>query len=134
MLNIKTQMSSLELPMDELLSYLSQIVLSKTDEETERLHLSLQEEKQKLVNSKKNLRVVKDRLSKVSSENNRLKVLGNVLHIIDSLNKEGILIGNNKTKISRILAGIHDKSLVNLKKLETKLSSYLPDINRFSVL
>lgn len=112
---------------DDLLSYLSQIVLSKTDEKIEKRHLTLKEIKIKLSESKKDLGIAKKRLIKVFLENKRLIALHQVLNMIRTLKEEGCLIGNNRVKIAKLLYTIQDQNIDVLRSLKKKLSVYLPD-------
>jgi len=123
--SFKEQSSTL--PLDSLLSYLSQIVLSETDKEIKIKQLELDEKKIQFNNLKENLRVVKNRLVNVSTEENRLNALYKVLRIIRTLKKEGLLVGNNRAKIDKILGNIHDQEEKTLITLLDRLTLYLPD-------
>jgi len=115
------------LSSESLLSYLSQVVLSKIDEKIEKRQKNLDETKNKLSESKIRLRETKERLTHISTEYERLKALYEVLQLIDTLKQEGILIGNNRTKISRLLYRVQDQNVTMLKTLKQKLSVHLPE-------
>lgn len=118
---------------ENLLSYLSQVVLCKTDEE-----MKIREDKIKFLRhemneKKKSLRETKNRLIHVYSESKRLDALSDVLELINTLNKEGVLIGKNRVKIFRLLDDINEQSFQKLRTLEERLSIYLPRRNRISI-
>jgi len=115
------------LSSDSLLSYLSQIVLSKIDEKIEKRQKHLNEAKNILSESKSRLRETKERLTHISTEYERLKALYEVLQLIDTLKQEGILIGNNRVKISGLLYRVQDQNITMLKTLKRKLSVHLPE-------
>ena len=115
------------LPLDGLLSYLSQLVICKTDEKIERKQQSLNKAKEDLSRSKDRLKVIRERLGHVSNECKRLEAMYEVLQLIDNLKQEGVIIGNNKDKISRLLYKIQDHEIETLKTLKARLSTYLSD-------
>lgn len=122
------------LSSDSLLSYLSQIVLSKIDEKIEKRQKRLDEAKDRLIESKNQLKEVKERLTNVSAEYERLKALYEVLQLIDNLKQEGILVGNNRAKVSRLLYRVQDQNITTLKSLKRKLSVHLPEqYNRITI-
>jgi hypothetical protein len=112
------------LPLDGLLSYLSQIVISKTDEKIVRKKESLEKTKEGLKRSLEKLRTVKERLGFVSTECKRLEALQEVLQLINNLKQEGVIIGANKAKISKLLYTIQDHNIKTLKTLKSKLLMY----------
>ncbi|MCK5016823.1 MAG: hypothetical protein KAS32_07085 [Candidatus Peribacteraceae bacterium] len=119
---------------DELLSYLSQIVLSKTESEIGAKEKNLRESQKVISQSKAQLQDKTDMLTRLTLESKRAKTLYRVLATINTLKKEGVLVGNNRTKISKILPTIQDQSFQNLRAIEEKLQVYLPDnFNRVSI-
>ncbi|MCK5020878.1 MAG: hypothetical protein KAS32_27910 [Candidatus Peribacteraceae bacterium] len=119
---------------DELLSYLSQIVLSKTESEIGSKEKNLRESQTIISQSKAQLQEKTEMLTQLTLEMKRAKTLYRVLATIDTLKKEGVLVGNNRTKISKILPTIQDQSFQNLRAIEEKLKVYLPDnYNRVSI-
>jgi len=80
-----------------------------------------------LSESKSRLRETKERLTHISTEYERLKALYEVLQLIDTLKQEGILIGNNRVKISGLLYRVQDQNITMLKTLKRKLSVHLPE-------
>ena len=115
------------LPLDGLLSYLSQLVICKTDDKIERKQQSLNKAKEDLIGSKTRLKAIRERLGHISNEYKRLEAMYEVLRLIDNLKQEGVIIGNNKDKISRLLYKIQDYEIEALKTLKVKLSNYLSD-------
>lgn len=120
---------------DSLLLYLSQIVLSRTDETIEKKQRHIDELKARLTDKKLQLKTIKDRITKISVENRRLKALYQLLQLIDRLKQEGILIGRNKEKISRLLYRIEEKDTNTLLALISKLKIHLPAVqnNRVTI-
>jgi hypothetical protein len=115
------------LPLDGLLSYLSQIVISKTDDMIEGKQRSLEKARKTLSDSKIRLKTISERLSTISNECKRLEAMYNTLQLIDVLKQEGMIIGNNKNKISRLLYKIQDYDFEDLTKLKLRLSTYISD-------
>lgn len=115
------------IPLDGLLSYLSQLVVSKTDDKIERKQQSLDRAKQNLLESKDRLKTIRERLKHVSKEYNRLEAMYEVLKLIDTLKQEGVIIGSNKNKISRLLYRIQEHEIETLQTLKARLSTYLSD-------
>lgn len=115
-----------------LLAYLSQIILSKTDEEIARKEGILNEKQVILKNAQDGMKSVRDALLKVTLEKKRLLTLNRVLKLISTLKREGVLVGNNRAKIAQILKTIHDQHLSNLKSLEERLMLYLPESIKIS--
>jgi hypothetical protein len=110
-----------------LLSYLSEIIMSMTDEDIRNKKELLQESRSAIVKSKDELRNLKESLITESVRKKRLTSLYNVLNTIDTLRKEGLIIGSNRTKISKILQTVQNKDFRELKSLDERLSLYLPD-------
>lgn len=111
----------------DLLDYLSQIVVLLTDDQIEQSSRELEQYKLSLEESKTRLESIKLKIIATSKEYKRLKVLNNVLSKIDALRKEGVLVRQNKIKILNLLSNIENKSISQLKVLENKLSVYIPD-------
>lgn len=118
-----------DFPMDDLLNYLSEMILSLTDEEIERESSQLNFIKERLNGEKNRMKSVKKELVVAAKEYQRLSVLKSVLTKVDTLRREGILVGDNRNKISELLATISRKSLRHLRSLEDKLSIYVPEIS-----
>lgn len=125
--------NSKDVSIDSLISYLSQIVLIKTDEEMEIRDNKIKQLRYNMVEKQKRGKELKDRLLHVYSESRRLDALLNVLNLISTLKKEGVLIGKNRAKVFRLLDEIDEQSFQTLKSLEGKLSIHLPKNNRVSI-
>ena len=121
-----------DLSEKDLLSYLAQVVLSKTEEKTERATEELTQSKDQLMEAKDQLKSVKHRLTVLMGEYERIRVMHEALRKIDALRKEGVVIGVNKSKIAKILTNIEDQSLQALRSLEDKLSAYVPETPKIS--
>ena len=116
-----------------LLAYLSQIVLTQTDEKIEQKRRALDQVKESVVEAKNDLRTLKERLIHVRTEHKRLDALYKVLKLIDNLKQEGVLIGSNRAKISGLLYKVQDQDITSLIKLKSKLASYMPDHNKITM-
>lgn len=131
-ISAKTQMDGESLSQRDLLTYLSQVVLSKTDEEIEMAALEAGQAKRDLTEAKKKLKAVKTGMNRLLIEHQRFKIMLSVLQKIDTLRKEGVIVGENKMQVRKILTGIEGKSIRQLKSLEDKLSSYVPESPKIS--
>ena len=116
-----------DLANDDLLNYLSESILSLTDEEIERESSQLSIIKNELNEEKLKMKSVKNELLKTEVEYQRVEVLKSVLTKVDTLMREGILIGDNRKKISELLLNINQKSLKHLKLIEEKLLIHVPE-------
>lgn len=112
---------------DGLLSYLSQVVISQIDEKIEQKQRTIKAVKGILSESKTRLNTIKERLTHVTTEQRRLIALDKVLQLIDNLKKEGVIIGSNRSKISKLLYKVQDQNISSLMSLKQRLSTYLPD-------
>jgi archaellum component FlaC len=131
-INTYAPVSGMDLSQKDLLTYLAQIVLSKTDTRTELATDELNRSKIALSNAKDNLKSVKGRLQSLLNEYEKFRLMYEVLKKIDTLKREGIVVGANKTKILKILNSIESQSIQTLKSLEDKLSAYVPESPKFS--
>lgn len=117
----------------DLLSYLSQIVLTQTDEKIEQKRRALDNIKESVSEAKDDLKILKERLIRVRSEQRRLDALYKVLRLIDNLKQEGVIIGANRTKISNLLYKVQDQDVKSLIKLRSRLSTYIPDHSKITM-
>ncbi len=117
----------LDLSNQELLSYLSQVVLTMIDEEAKRKREVLEEWKNKAQTLKSEMSKKKEILQSYSSELSKQKALGRVLSILKSLKNQGALAGQNGRKIAGVLQNIKSKDFHALRNLEERLGAYLPD-------
>lgn len=120
-------MNGEDLDLEDLLSYLSQVVLSKIDTEIERESKELVQSRTRLSEAKTSLTTVKDKLTTLVQEYRRYSVMFEALRKIDALRKEGVWVGPNKGKIKKILNEIGAVSISKLRSLEEKLSTYVPE-------
>lgn len=128
----KHRMHGESLDKRELLTYLSQVVLAKTDEEIEAASNGAKNAKKQLNEAKKQLKAVKNGMNRLLIEHQRYKIMLSVLQKIDTLREEGVLVGENKMRVRKLLTGINSKSIRQLKSLEDKLSSYVPEAPRIT--
>lgn len=119
--------SGSDIPTQDLLSYLSQLVMTLIDEEAKTKHKILEDWKNKIQSLKTEFLKERAILQKNSSELSRQKALGRVLSILVSLRKHGTLTGQNGRKISEVLKNIENKDFHSLRNLEERLGAYLPD-------
>lgn len=111
----------------ELLSYLSEIVLSTSDDEVRKRKESLDEKSSSLARKKERLRELKVEVIKSAAERKRLKSLKRCLDLINILKREGVLRGVNRSGLSQILGNIEKKDIQSLNRLEERLTIYLPE-------
>lgn len=111
--------------MKDLLSYLAQIVLCKTDDDAKRKHRILENYKTDYEKINKSVEVNKKRLDGLSSEYARQKTINRVLGLVQRLKKMGTLSKNSNQKLYRLLEKIESKDFASLRDLEEKLSSHL---------
>lgn len=111
----------------DLLLCLSQIVVSKTDEEIDKKQILLEQLKNNHRTSLDMLKGKKVELDNLNSEKTRLLQLNRTLSLIETLKKEGRLIGKNLATISRLITDIENYDFAKLRSLEEKLSMYLPE-------
>lgn len=116
-----------ELSHQDLLSYLSQVVLTLIDEEAQKKHRTLTEWKEKARVLKNELLKEKENLQSYTSELSRQKALGRVLSILKSLKSQGALSGQNGRKVAKVLETIDGKDFHALRILEERLGAHLPD-------
>lgn len=111
---------------EDLLSYLSQVVLCKIDERTREENRKLEENKKQILSCKTRIKKRKDSVSKLVSELSRQKALLRVLKMLESLKREGLWTGKNGKKLSEILETVSDRNFQQLTELSERLSIYLP--------
>lgn len=116
-----------EIPVQDLLSYLSQTVLMMIDEEAKRKHETFVEWKEKSQTLKNEVSKKKEILQGYSTELSRQKALGRVLSILKTLKNQGSLAGQNGKKVAKVLESIDKKDFHSLRLLEERLGVYLPD-------
>ena len=116
-----------DLPEKDLLSYLSQVVITMIDDETREKNKELLSWRNKSVLLKDLTLKERDAFNKNSSELSRVKTIGRILTIIEQLSKHGAISGPSKKKISDLLGNIESKEFHALRDLEQRLGAYLPD-------
>ena len=116
------------LPVSELLNYLSQVVLTVVDDQIQKEKDGIEHDKEKLRSKTENIETLKQKLDKKTLELSRKQQLKVVLDLIESLSKEGVLVGQNKLKIQKLLDEIDEKDFHMLSATEQRLSIYRPNI------
>jgi len=126
--------NNLILSTRNLVSYLSQIVLTKIDENIENKKYELDSITNEIVDLKTSLNDKKNRLIRLQEEMQRLEVLSKTLDVMNTLKQEGVLIGKNKNKISDLLNNIFDQPIEKLQALQSRFLTYVnTDNNRVTV-
>lgn len=115
------EIDSSNLEYQDLFYYLSQIVLSKTDEEIETKHKEFLESSDSLEKAKDELKDIKKNLLSCSREIGRLQTMTSIVSMIDTLKKEGVLFGDKRSKVLGALNDITSKNVSQLRELEDKL-------------
>ena len=108
----------------DLLNYLSQYVLTKSGELTEKFHTEYLIKKSKLINIRDRLDGVKENFVSISKQFAKERIISRILFSIDTLRKEGVLTKQKKTKILKLLNGINKKRFSDLRSIEEDLSIY----------
>lgn len=126
-ISIINDLDSSEISYDDLISYLSQVVLCKTDEEIGKYHRELETSKSLLQTLQAQIEKQKKIKDSVTKQLAKEKQLSRVFNLISTLKKEGSIRGQNAVKISNVLNRIEDMEFYELRTLEEKLTLYLPD-------
>lgn len=124
---IDTIVSGTSFSEQDLLSYLSQVVLTMIDEETKKKHMILKGTKQEIFDLQKNLEKEKDQVGFLSSELSKQKALSRVLDVIGTLKREGVMVGQNKAKVYKKLLELDNMNYHELRNLEERLAVQLPE-------
>jgi len=114
------------LNQEELLSFLSQHVITLVNTQARTVKSEIDSLKDNIKSLGGNLSNKRKILVSLESEVSRQKALKRVLKLISSLQREGVLTGQNKIKISNLLKDIDVKDFSTLRKLEEALVAYLP--------
>ena len=112
---------------ESLLFYLSQVVLVKTDEEIKSSQQRLITTKEITKKYKNDIKELKTQLENLTREYSREKALKRVLALVNTLKREGVLIGRNRGIVKELLVNIDSKSFEQLWNYEEKLSLKIPD-------
>ena len=124
--NTNAELSENDLDIENLLSYLSQVVLCKTEERTRDEHRKMERYKETISSLKSEVNQRKNEVSKLASELSKEKALSRVLSILETLKREGLWTGKNGEKLSEILISLPNRSFVQLSELAERLSIILP--------
>jgi hypothetical protein len=116
---------------NDLLEYLSRVILQMTDDQTDTANKELANSKRNLEESKARLESTKDQIVHALKEYKKLTILNSVLSKIEALRKEGVLVGQNRIKILSLLSKVENQSYGQLETLEKKLSIYVPESQPF---
>lgn len=121
-MNIEFLESTKELNYDDLIFYLSEIVLSKVDEEIELKQNQIDKNK-KLFNDMKNeIKELQNIHKNVVDELAKEKQKERVLNLVTALRKEGVVRRNDRLKLIDMLNKIDKYSFDDLRELEKKIS------------
>ena len=111
----------------DLINFLEEIVLSKTEEEIEKKEKELLETKRTLEKSKNDLKENRNKLIDLTRETSRFQLIGNILSMVEILKREGFVYGETKTKILNLLGKLKGKTFSQLKAIEEQLKIHMPD-------
>lgn len=117
---------NLNLGFDDLVFYLSQVVLSKTDEKIKESHQKYIDSKELLDTKQNELKIARSRLLKTIQEYDRIQTLQEVVKLIDTLRREGALLGGDRSKMLNLLSKVKDKDITSLKSLKNNLTVNIP--------
>lgn len=116
-----------DIEFNDLIAYLSEVVLSRTDEEIERHKTLAKDAQREYKNLAKEIGVKKNHLLGLNREKAKFLALSRVLSLIDTLNREGKLIGKKRDQIASLLHKIQNYDFSKLRELEESLSVHLPE-------
>jgi vacuolar-type H+-ATPase subunit I/STV1 len=124
---INTSNSSV-LDTSDLMNYLAEIIFSIIDKDAKKYYIQNKELEEEIAMNKSLLSSDKQKLEDLKMELSRRKQLNIVLKLISTLNKEGVFLGKNKIKITKLLDEIEEKDFHTLRDLEQSLSLHRKDI------
>jgi len=110
-----------------LLDYLSQIIITKFDEDLKLKHQIYEKEKSNFSKTKTAVKETKLKFLDAVKELARMKVMVSILTIIDTLRKEGALFGERKRKIILLLNELKAKNFKELRMIEKNLHLIIPN-------
>ena len=110
-----------------LLNYLSKIVKINTEEELRRKKKLVEFKREKLRDLKGRIKQVKTTLTSSLDEHKKLQTIERCLKLIETLKREGVLIGDNRKIVAEALWTINELNFQQLRELEERLFLYLPD-------
>ncbi len=113
----------------ELMSYLSQVVLNKIDDDVVERNKTLENYKLKLEKSKGRVKEIKKISEELTHTLSKEKALSRVLSLVSTLIKEGVLRGGYRAQVLKVLNEIEKNKFDfhGLRNVEEKLSVLLPD-------
>lgn len=109
---------------DNLLGYLSKELFLLQNDRVRKSFIRFKECEMEFISVKQQIRYLKDCYKEESKEFNRQRSLTRVVNLIETLKKEGILEGDNKSKILSLLRNLKSLNITNLANLEEDLSVY----------
>lgn len=113
-----------ELEPNDLINYLCEVVLSKTDDEIKESKQALNKLTKSVQHINIQFKEIKKNYDMITSEIAKEKQLKRVLNRIETLYKEGSLRGQKKTSIIEILPKLKNYDFSKLSRLEEKLSIF----------
>lgn len=120
------------LAREDFFEYLTRVVLLHSDSMVKEKRKIKDKNLQRLKNLRGVLEKKKGVLIDLAKELEKKHKMLSVLNKIDSLRKEGVLIGKNKEKIQRIINEITTYNLSTLRKLEGRLDIYAPSLPKMT--
>ena len=121
-----TEVNGSNLSQQELLMYLSQVVLCKIDEGTRKEHQKLESSRDQVRQFRDKVKKKRSLASKAASELSKQKALSRVLTSLETLKREGLWAGQNGKKLSKLLETVEERTFQQLVELDEQLGIYLP--------
>lgn len=112
---------------DEMFSYIVQYIITRTDNHMINKHNQYDSIKENIKQKQGILKEKKSNIESIKKRYSKIRVLGRVLKLINTLRIEGKLIGKNKTKVINLLNNIKERDFSELREIEESLSIYIPD-------
>lgn len=116
-----------ELIYNNLPYFLSQelfVTLSKKVQDAKKVYF---DKKNQLVNLQSDLKNKKDNYSNSFKNRSKQRTISRIIESINTLRKEGVIVGHNKKKIQTILGNLMNANSLSLKSLEEDLNRYAND-------
>lgn len=107
---------------DSLVTHLSHLVLSETDEQIKTKTNDLEKAKNYLNKVKNKVNTYKENSNKLIDEYSNEKIKSRILTLVGTLKKEGAVRGNNKVQIVKMLNTLNNLKYEELLKVEKKLN------------
>lgn len=112
---------------DDILFYISNILLSQSDEQLKNSRKKLKDITEQISTKKGTVTASKTAIEQMISQLTKEKTKSRIFSVINILKQEGKIIGKNKQSIIKIINEIDSKDFSELRKIEERLTLHLPD-------